>query len=39
MRTTLYHSIEWMLLVETGWVTASVTDRWATMLYHPRHLR
>lgn len=30
-----YHSYEWSILVETGWVTMTVDDGIATMLYHP----
>jgi hypothetical protein len=35
-RTTIYHSPEWMLLVETGWITMQVNNNVAYMLYHPK---
>lgn len=36
MRPTVYHSAEWITLVETGWITHHVEGNVAFMLYHPR---
>lgn len=35
MRWCIYHSPEWQVLVETGWITASVEDHVAVMLPKP----
>jgi hypothetical protein len=32
-KLTPYHSHEWMLLVETGWLTWTVSDGVALMVY------
>lgn len=37
-RLTTYHSPEWMMLVETGWVTMTVEDGTALMIYQPTKL-